>query len=194
MRIKNIQWYGRKIILINLFIIAAILFLFHRPSYGDRETYDKYLNELFGPVDLVKHGNVLPPQYSQLTTTDKKNLIDAKTVLIFFLKSFNLKDQNPLDYLLPSLAIKYEDRYELYQKEFGAETLLKIEIYNFLIKGVQKEEIIFYTTLVDTTEGEDRIWQTAFAVKKVNDTWKISRFGEDIQYWEKELRIKNKES
>lgn len=190
MRIKILNNFICNVVSISLFVIGVILS--YSAYSGDRQANDEFLNELFSPVELVKYGKVLPRQYSQLTELDKKNLLNAKFVLVEFLKSFHQKDQDPLEYLNSALRSKYTDRVKLYRAEFGAESLLEIEIFNFIIKGQNKDEIVFYAALTETTEGEDRIIQTAFALKKTGDTWKISRFGKDIKYWEIELSQQGK--
>jgi len=98
------------------------------------------------------------------------------------------RDQDPLKFLHPLLRKKYKDRYTLYQQEFGAEIILEMKIYNFVVKGQNKDEIVLYTALTDATEGDTRTYKTAFALKKYKETWKILRFRQDIKYWEKELR------
>ena len=121
------------------------------------------------------------------TELDKKNLIEAKNVLVDFLKSQKDPYIDALKHLHPSLRAKYKDRVTLWRKEFGAEALIEIKITSFVVKGQNKDEIVFYATLTDTTEGVDRNILTAFALKKTIETWKISRFVRDIKDLEKEL-------
>jgi len=189
MRINTINKFTKKSILRYLFGATIIASAFFYSISGNSQTNDAFLVKLFSPVELIKRGIIIPQQYSQLTELDKQNLNKAKEVLVGFLKSFKKREQDPLEYLHPSLRKKYKDRVMLYQQEFGAEALLKIKIFNFLVKGQVKDEIIFYAALTDTTEGEDRTLRTAYALKKSEGTWKISRFGRDIKYWRVELRL-----
>ena len=99
-----------------------------------------------------------------------------------------MSEESPLEYLHPLLQKIYPDRVTLYREEFNAETLLEIKIFNFIIKGKNRDEIIFYVKLNDTTEGIDRTYPTAFALMKDDHKWKISRFGRDIKDWREELK------
>ncbi len=189
MQIKIISEFIRKSVSPYLFVITVMASALCHSTLVYGQTADEFLTELFSPVELIKFGIVTPQQYPQLTELDKENLLKAKAILIEFLKSFNQRDIDPLDYLHPAIRKKYKDRPTLYQQEFGyAESLLEIKIFNFLLKGQNKDEIVFYAALTDTSEGEDRSYQTAFALKKFRETWKISRFVGDIKYWEKELK------
>ena len=172
----------------TVIIIIAVSVFCHTPLVSG-QTADEYLADLFSPAELIKFGIVTPPQYAQLTKLDKHNLIKAKAVLVEFLKSINQRNSDPLDYIHPKIRKNYKDRYALLQQEFGnAEALVEIKIFNFLLKGEHKDEIVFYAALTDTMEGVDRSYQTAFALTKYGDTWKISRFRPDIKNWQHEIK------
>jgi hypothetical protein len=150
---------------------------------------DEFLKELFSPVELIKIAN-LQRSYPPLSESDKKDLLQAKNTFVSFLTSWNERGHDPMQYLPNDLQRKYKNTVDLYQKEFGAESLLEIEIFDFLIKRRDHKEIIFYVALTNTTEGEDRTIQTAFALKKTGQYWKLSRFVRDIKFREAEEKTR----
>ena len=149
---------------------------------------DDFIEELFAPIQITEVVKA-DRQYPPLSESDKTNLLNAKNSLIAFLKCMKIRDCEPLSYLSINLRPKYADRFDLYRNEFGAEALLKIEIFDFLIQQQTINEIIFYTALTETSEGVDITTQTAFALVSVADQWKISRFYRDIKSRKIEQRM-----
>jgi len=130
----------------------------------------EFLKVLFAPEKI----NWTVKLYPVLSERDEKDLLDAKDTLIGFLKTFNDMENDPIEYLTPELRKKYENRTALYMKEFGAEMILEIEIYDFEINSEKYRDIKFSTLLTETTEGVDSTSRYVFSLRKIGPEWLIS--------------------
>jgi hypothetical protein len=117
--------------------------------------------------------------YPVLSERDKQELLNAKDILTDFLKTFQNMEQDPLEYLTPELRKKYTNRADLYMKEFGAEQILEIEIYDFEIKAGNYREIVFHTLLTETTEGIGTTSKYLFSFRSIGQAWLISNLYKD---------------
>lgn len=182
----DMPWY-------QTFLITLLIIL---PQWSVSIAKDNDIIEfeksLFAPVDITKRVILSPQTHGQLTERDKKDLMEAKQALVDFLKSFKDKDKNPLNYLSLSLRKSYGDRVKLYREEFpGAEAIMNIVLDDYLIKRY-KNEVVFYSDVTTTFEGEYSIKRKAFALIKTPQGWKLSRFNENIKSREVEERENKK--
>jgi hypothetical protein len=149
------------------FYLIALLALCRKDA---RPGEVEFLKVLFAPEKI----NWTVKLYPALSERDKKDLLDAKNALTAFLKTFNDREEDPTDYLTPDLSKKYENRADLYMKEFGAELILEIEIYDFKINSGEYREIELSTLLTETTEGVDSTSRYIFSLQKIGQRWLLS--------------------
>jgi hypothetical protein len=172
---------------ITFFLASIIALLKFDLGWANDTDISQFEKKLFEPTQISKRITLPPQPHGELSERDKQDLMEARRVLIDFLKS--LKDaRDSMTYLLPSLKENYRDVVDMYKQEFrGAEAIVSVAIDDYVIKR-NKDEVVFYTEVTTTAYGEDFIKPKAFALKKTVNGWKLSRFNQNIQSREIEER------
>jgi hypothetical protein len=143
---------------------------------------DEFATKLYEPVELTPRVVSRPAQEVVLHEQQKRAVLDARMVLVRFLKSFSMERADPIAFLTPALRKRFGERAQLYQV-LGGESeayFFKIQVSHFVYR-TKAQEIVFYVDLTISSQGEDHTRPTAFAVERVASEWKISRFGSDIR-------------
>ena len=149
-------------------VVLSTIAMESRPSSAT----DNFETLLYYPIEIT-HSVTYRADTSGLNKNSKANLLEAKGVLIKFIKSLHDQNDDPIYYLNEGLRDTYKNRDELVRLEFDAEEILKIEVFDFNINE-KIDEIQFRYLLTESTEGTTCEQQRAVSLKKTLTNWKLS--------------------
>ncbi len=159
----------------HLGLPLVVLILYSNLVIARDQTGDLFSKSLLSKVQITKVDNY-QKDVSNLSSTDKLQLLSAKKVFSDFLVGLQKGDASALEELTPELRKKYSNVHDLFNDRFRSDALLSFQIFDFNILK-SKNEIEFRYFLSEITEGTICAYQRSVVLRNVDGSWKIANFG-----------------
>lgn len=153
--------------------------LFHITSLvaasEDNRSKANFEQKMFA-LQSLSHFGIDETRFQSYTNNQKRDLLEARSILFSFLKATQNPDDDLLSLLGQGLRTAYESRAELLNKLLGQE----IEIQSTAITEFELQQdgaIVFSYYVVLFSEGNLLLKEDSASLKKYGTSWKITSIG-----------------